>query len=236
MDRVAILIDGGFFIKRHKTLYTRRDHTDPAAVADDVAKLANAHINRTKGESLYRIFYYDCPPLSKKLHNPISGTAMDFGKSPLYGFKLQLFEELKRIRKLALRMGQLNESGNWMIHHDRAKQILNRKITVDDLTEDDVKYDIRQKGVDMKIGLDIASLAYKRLVTKIVLVAGDEDFVPAAKLARREGIDFVLAPMWNHIQPTLFEHIDGLESKCPKPIAKAKKKAAKKTARKSRKK
>lgn len=41
--------------------------------------------------------------------------------------------------------------------------------------------DIQQKGVDMKIGLDISSLAYKKLVNQIVLIAGDSDFVPAAQ-------------------------------------------------------
>ena len=45
----------------------------------------------------------------------------------------------------------------------------------------------------------------------IVIIAGDSDFVPAAKLARREGIDFILDPMGANIDPTLFEHIDGLE-------------------------
>lgn len=63
----------------------------------------------------------------------------------------------------------------------------------------------------MKIGVDIASLAFKGLVDQIVLFAGDSDFVPASKLARREGIDFVLDPMQAHINPDLFEHIDGLE-------------------------
>ena len=67
-----------------------------------------------------------------------------------------------------------------------------------------------QKGVDMKIGLDIASLAYKKLGKRIVLVSGDSDFVPAAKLARKEGIDFILDPMWNKIHDNLYEHIDGL--------------------------
>ena len=65
----------------------------------------------------------------------------------------------------------------------------------------------------MKIGVDISSLALKKLVDTIILVAGDADFVPAAKLARREGIDFILHPMAAHIDPDLFEHIDGL-SKC----------------------
>ena len=64
----------------------------------------------------------------------------------------------------------------------------------------------------MKIGLDIASLAFKKQVDKIVLISGDSDFVPAAKLARREGIDFVLDPLFSPIKPDLFEHIDGLRT------------------------
>ena len=64
----------------------------------------------------------------------------------------------------------------------------------------------------MKIGIDIATLAYKKLVDQIVLISGDSDFVPAAKLARREGIDFVLDSMGNHIADDLLEHIDGLQT------------------------
>lgn len=64
----------------------------------------------------------------------------------------------------------------------------------------------------MKIGVDIASLAYKKQVNQIILIAGDSDFVPAAKLARREGIDFVLDPMWSNIREDLFEHIDGINT------------------------
>jgi uncharacterized LabA/DUF88 family protein len=70
----------------------------------------------------------------------------------------------------------------------------------------------------MKLGVDVTSLALKRLVNRIVLIAGDADFVPAAKFARREGIDFVLDPMWNPVPPSLFEQIDGLTSKCPRPF------------------
>jgi len=45
-----------------------------------------------------------------------------------------------------------------------------------------------QKGVDMKIGLDIASMAYKKLVERIVLITNDTDLIPAIKLARINGI------------------------------------------------
>ncbi|WP_245979175.1 hypothetical protein [Solilutibacter pythonis] len=53
-------------------------------------------------------------------------------------------------------------------------------------------------------------LAYERLVNQIVPIAGDADFVPAAKLARREGIDFIPNPMGQSISPESFEHIDRL--------------------------
>ena len=48
-----------------------------------------------------------------------------------------------------------------------------------DLKEEDLYYDLNQKGVDMRIGLDIAALSYKRLVDRIILISGDSDFVPA---------------------------------------------------------
>jgi len=60
--------------------------------------------------------------------------------------------------------------------------------------------------------VNIASVTFKKQVDQIVLISGDSDFVPAAKLARREGIDFILDPMWTDIKKNLFEHIDGLRS------------------------
>ena len=69
----------------------------------------------------------------------------------------------------------------------------------------------------MRIGLDIASITLKRQADVVVLVSGDADFVPAAKLARREGMQFVLDPLWHTISPDLFEHIDGLRSGFYKP-------------------
>ncbi len=53
------------------------------------------------------------------------------------------------------------------------------------------------------------------LVDQIVLMAGDSDFVPAAKLARKEGIDVALDPMWQPMSDDLLESIDGLRSTTP---------------------
>ncbi|GAA8247856.1 hypothetical protein HpBT153_07790 [Helicobacter pylori] len=65
----------------------------------------------------------------------------------------------------------------------------------------------QSKRALIKIGLDIATLALKKLVQKIVLISGDSDFVPAAKLARVEGIIFTLDPMGNPIREDLEESI-----------------------------
>ena len=97
------------------------------------------------------------------------------------------------------------------------KRLLGGSLRLDQLHENDVFYDIVQKGVDIKIGLDIASIAYKKLAQRIVLISGDSDFVPAAKLARREGLDFILDPLWAQITPSLNEHIDGLKSSLSRP-------------------
>ena len=69
----------------------------------------------------------------------------------------------------------------------------------------------------MRIGLDIASITLKRQADVIVLVSGDSDFVPAAILARREGLQFVLDPLWQDVSLDLLEHIDGLRSGFFKP-------------------
>lgn len=42
------------------------------------------------------------------------------------------------------------------------------------------------------------------------LIYENSDFVPAAKFARKEGVDFILDPMMNNIDSSLHEHIDGL--------------------------
>jgi uncharacterized LabA/DUF88 family protein len=142
----------------------------------------------------------------------------DFAKSEQAKFRNEFFEELKKKRKVALRLGYLRDSKNWLIRPRLTKELFKKKISVDDLKEEDVFYELRQKGIDIKIGVDIASISIKRLVNRIILISGDSDFVPAAKLARREGVDFILDPMWNPIDDNLFEHIDGLKSTCPKPV------------------
>ncbi len=215
MTKTAILVDGAFFLKLYPKLFQDGKNHTPQEVADNLYEICQQHLlskNKKIRDELYRILYYDCPPLLSKIHLPISKKSTDLSKSPTAIFRLEFFEELKKKRKLALRLGYLYDKKEWRINNQKLKEILNKKISFTDLNDDDFKYNTIQKGTDIKIGIDITFLALKKLVDKIILISGDGDFIPAAKLARREGIDFVLDPLWNPIDPSLHEHVDGVRT------------------------
>ena len=211
--KIAVLIDGGFFVKRFNSLYNKDRKMTGAQVADHLYTMAMKHVGNNN--TLYRIFYYDCLPLDKKVHNPISKKLVDFSNTDEYKFRMELLETLKRKRKVALRIGTLKDNHNWQIYPGRVKELLSGKKKLEELKDSEIFLDVQQKGIDMKIGVDIATLALKRFVDTIVLFSGDSDFVPAAKLARREGIDFILDPMQANVEPQLFEHVDGITSLGP---------------------
>lgn len=215
--RTAIMVDGGFYLKRSYALFGNKN---PKQRADELIEYTMRHLkgNNFEQHSLYRIFYYDCNPSDKVIFHPLLNKNIDLKKSPQYEWKVEFYQELCNKRKVALRMGELLESSSgYILKNDILKKLCSGEIKVENLTKEDFILDIKQKGVDMRIGLDISSLANKHLVDQIILIAGDSDFVPAAKYARREGIDFILDPMWNQIKPSLNEHIDGLKSQCQKP-------------------
>lgn len=118
-----------------------------------------------------------------------------------------------------LRRSFATQGKNFCADEGATRGLLNGTLRLDELQEGDLSYVVEQKGVDIKMGVDIASLAYKRLVDRIVLMTGGSDFVPAAKLARRERIDVVLDPLWAPISASLNEHIDGLRTYWPRRSA-----------------
>lgn len=211
-----MLIDLSFFLDRYNSLRKSRDQPlDAANVAKEIRATVNAHLDPVHDE-LHRIFIYDCKPLEKKTHNPVTRKSIDFSRTSTFQFRTRLIAELIKMRKVALRLGELADRKRWRIGPDATRRLLARSMTLDELTETDVTYEVEQKGMDVKIGLDIATLAYKRLVDRIVLVTGDSDFVPAAKLARHEGIDVILDSLRAPIMPSLVEHVDGLRTNWPK--------------------
>lgn len=247
---VAILIDGGFFLKRLPKLVPAHYCDTPHNVARCIAAMCRRHVMDLTGsgkdrwqDHLYRIFFYDAVPYDGSAHHPLENRVIDFSKSATAVFRRELFDKLRRQRKVALRLGKVNRETDWTPPGEKTRKVLATKAWLDaidfdaiqgggnvalsadqvaearrlkrhwgEITPQNVRLGLRQKGVDMRIGLDIASITLKRQADIILLVAGDSDFVPAAKLARREGIEFVLDPMWQAVNADLFEHIDALQS------------------------
>ena len=215
MDTVAIMVDGGFYTRRAKALWGDRSAEESAAILHRYCTrhLTHREMGDPVRDQLYRVFYYDCPPMDRVVFHPLLQKNRSMRKEPLYAWMTIFQSELRRKRKVALRLGRLSDNDiGYTLPVSIVKKLCNGSMAVSDLTESHFVLNVRQKGVDMRIGLDIASMAYKRQVTKIILIAGDSDFVPAAKLARREGIDFVLDPMGNPISSDLSEHIDGIQT------------------------
>ena len=208
MIKTAILVDGGFY-RRRVTRYSQNESASDAA--DRLFRYCMKHLGRDG--FLYRVLYYDCPPSEKKVFHPLLRRVVDLKKEPQYHWVSDFFAQLKRKRKFALRMGKLaEEQASYNLKSTVTKDLLSGKKTLETLSPDDFSISLKQKGVDMRIGIDIVSMALKKQVDRIILISGDSDFVPAAKFARREGIDFILDPLGADIKPELSEHIDGLTS------------------------
>ena len=121
--------------------------------------------------------YYDCAPYRGNPRLPVSGKPADFQGSD------EWLEVLAAKPRLAVRLGTLEFRGF------EPKRI---PIVADALSDDDFKPRFEQKGVDMRLGLDIASYAADRSVDRIILVTGDTDCLPVMKRARTAGLEVVL--------------------------------------------
>ena len=227
MTKAAILVDGGFFIKRLPTVRPDVGTDDAEQVANAIQELVSSHLDHLKkvysvshrNQLLYRTFYYDATPYDQKAHKPVSNRALNFAATDQANFRKELFRTLHRLPNLAVRLGEvkIDRIHPWVLKQRVQKDLLKGHRSPGALTDDDFFPSLRQKGVDMRIGLDIASITLKRQADIIILVSGDADFVPAAKMARREGVKFVLDPLWHHISDDLEEHIDQLRSGFSKP-------------------
>jgi len=227
VPKVAILIDGGDFLKRLPAVLPKINADDPQGVIGGLQQLVVSHLKHLNETHkvpnpfalLYRTFYHGARPYDQKAHTPIRRRAIDHAKTQPARFRMDLFDALCSVPNLAVRLGEVRKGIGefWALRPHSQKDLLAGHKTVQDLGDDNFVPSLRQKGVDMRIGLDIASIALKRRAETIVLVSGDADFVPAARMARREGIQFVLDPLWQDIPRDLFEHIDGLRSGFPRP-------------------
>lgn len=214
---VAIFVDAGFFARKFTKLADPQMSAEPNRLAKAMWHYWIKHVDRKNGEDLYRIYYYDCPPLTHKAHHPITNQLIDFSKSDITKYNTSLHEALLHQPYVACRMGHLSTIGNdWgFIRKDKIhnfNKLIRGEVDHREVDPKNVSVKPIQKGVDMKLGIDIASVVLKKLANKIVLISGDSDFVPAAKLARIEGAHFILDAMGRTVKGELAEHIDGLKT------------------------
>ena len=185
MIRTAVLIDGGHLrVLAREAKYTY----DP----DYIEKVAHACID--KDETPLRILYYDCAPFVGKTKLPVSGNYFEFKGSDAW------LRQLAAKDLFAVRQGVLKFRGYKPRHIP---------MTSSPLTDKDFKPDFEQKGVDMRIGLDIATFSRSRAVERIVLITGDTDCIPAMKHARIAGLQVVLVTFPDRrVAPELLWHTD----------------------------
>ncbi len=218
----AILVDGPFFIRRIRQIFPASVHYDARLMADLVWRLSAAHLferNQPK-RHLFRIFFYDMPVSQQKVVLPVSRQQIDLSRSREGVFRLAFQKQLQKKRKLAVKFGEVCDIEGWKLSEDAQADLMGKRIAVDELTDEDFLPDVESKGIELRIGVDLATLAYKKQVQQVVLLTGDGAFSSAAELLRHEGIDVVLDPMWQNIPEELFSFIDGLRSTCP-PVDRA---------------
>ena len=156
------------------------------------------------GLTRLRVYFYHAHPATGILRNPISGIDTNLARTDVYHQHESLLEKLEVRPDFALRLG--NTSTNEWKLGDRALRSLLRSPRL--IEAQDLVPNIEQKGVDLRIGLDIARLALSRSVQSIVAVTADSDFVPAFKFARREGLRVFLCHFDHPVKRELRAHTD----------------------------
>ena len=141
---------------------------------------------------MLRIYYYDCKPFGEKVKDHTGKNTIDFSANKTYTAKNLFLKKLCKEDKVAIRIGELSFDGWKIDQHNPNKW----------------KPDFKQKGVDMKVGLDMALMATKRIVDKIVLIAGDSDFISPIKFVRKEGLQVYLYKMNHKVKEALIDHCD----------------------------
>lgn len=214
-----MLIDGSFYLKMASKHWGVKS---PEERASEMHAYALSHITARRNtteeiekRSLYRIFYYDCPPVTGiNVIQPWNGKNCSLTiKRGTGKWRKEFLDCIATKRKVALRLGTISYKNSRFVPSSSAmRDLISGARSFSDLGEDDfVMTGIKQEGVDMRIGLDIASLASAGIIDQVVLIAGDSDFVPVMKYARRHGVDFIIDPMGHQIHKEMIVQSDLVE-------------------------
>ncbi len=198
--RYALLLDGGFLIKKLQGQLGRFPE------ADDVCRFCDAVRQHPDlaGHDLLRIYFYHAPPARDRLTNPLDHTPVDLAQTPIFREHERLLDRLELMPDFALRLGE-TITRNWRLGSRAMQSLMKspRPIEAGDLIPN-----VIQKGVDLRIGLDIARLSLRGVVQIIVVATNDSDMVPAFTFARREGVRVFLLHLDHGVRRELKAHAD----------------------------
>jgi hypothetical protein len=100
--KYAILIDGGFIKKKLKA---RTKHFP--TVAEIEAEITRIKVDPNLADYvLLRVYFYDAPPASGIVTNPIDAAQSDLAAHPHYASNIGLHQALELQPNMALRMGE----------------------------------------------------------------------------------------------------------------------------------
>ena len=200
-EKFAILLDGAFVTKK---LGAQLGHFPSAEEVESFCQQIEGN-QELSNLTLLRRYFYHADPFDGVLTNPISGNQLDCGSTQIFRDNRSLLDRLELKPFFALRLGEI-KAHEWKLGNRAARSISRHGAR--QLTERDLVPGIEQKGVDLRIGLDIARLALTHIVEIVVVVTGDSDLIPAFKFARREGIRVYLHHMQHGVQRELKAHCD----------------------------
>ena len=151
MTKVAVFIDGGHLWACAKS--AKKPYAGPGG--------QNRQGVRQAGETLFRILYYDCEEFAGSVKLPVSGGMKSYaGGNPF-------LSDTAREELVAVRRGILKFRG-W----ERRASSLKPGAPSVDLTDADFQAKWQQKGVDLRIGLDIVTMTKSRAADLVVLLIG----------------------------------------------------------------
>ena len=173
MIRTALFIDGG-----HLRVLARKANKNYNP--DYVEQVALACLG--PDETLLRALYYDCAPFNGDVPLPVTQQIRTFSQPDNW------LLQLARKDLFAVRRGVVKFRG-W-----RPRSV---PVPPQPPTDNDFEPVFEQKGVDMRIGLDVAAFSENHAVDRIILISNDTDCVPAMKYARRAGLQTVTIKLPN---------------------------------------
>jgi uncharacterized LabA/DUF88 family protein len=134
----------------------------------------------------------------------LDNSKIDLSATRVHSQHESLIDRLEMKPNFAVRLGE-TVTHEWRLGTSAMKSLTQ---TPRPVQPNDLVPNISQKGVDLRIGLDIARLSLRALVRAIVVVTGDSDLVPAFKFARREGVRVFLECLGHGVRRELKAHAD----------------------------